>query len=295
MRKLPPLNAVKAFEATARLGTVQKASEELFVTHGAVSRQIKQLESWLGVILFDRSQRSVKLNLAGKNYLSAASASLDLIHEASLNIQHTKSENTLGIATTHSIANKWLMDKLPHFYESHPEIEVWLSLDQRLVNFESSTVDLGIRMGKGPWPGHVCIPLMQDRLIPVCSPQLLASSGDINNIEDLKQYTLLHDLDPDGQWQTWLDANGYQFQHASKGPRYTSGDILITSAISGQGVALVSELLASKDIAEQRLVQVLPQAVELGDYFWLVTSNEKRQTTAVDTFYRWLLNQSKPS
>ncbi len=291
MRRLPSLNAVKAFEATARLGTVQKASEELFVTHGAISRQIKILESWLGVILFDRSQRSVKLNSAGKAYLSAISAALDLVHEASQNIQHIKSSNTLGIATTHSIANKWLMDKLPHFYESHPEIEVWLSLDQRLDNFENSAVDVGIRMGKGPWPDLACMPLMQDRLVPVCSPQLLANGIGISNVEDLKQHILLHDQDPETQWQHWFEASALEFSGASKGPRYTSGDIVITSAMSGQGVALVSELLAAKDIAEQRLVRVLPQTVELGDYFWLVTSNEKRQTTVVNTFYQWILSQ----
>jgi len=292
MRKLPPLNAIRAFEATARLGNVQKASEELFVTHGAVSRQIKQLESWLGVTLFDRSKRSVKLNPEGKIYLRSASASLDLLHEASQNIKHIKSKNTLGIGTTHSLANKWLMDKLPDFYKSHPGLEVWLLLDQKLADFENSDVDISIRMGKGPWPGLNCIPFMQDRLLPVCSPKLLESGDGISRIEDLKHYTLLHDQDPYCQWQLWLETNGFQLANASKGPRYTSGDILINSAIDGQGVALVSELLASKDIAEKKLVQVLPQTVELGDYFWLVMTNENTQSAAVNDFYKWILKQS---
>jgi LysR family glycine cleavage system transcriptional activator len=166
---------------------------------------------------------------------------------------------------------------------------VWLSLDQQLGDFKNSSVDIGIRMGKGPWPGLICTPIMKDRLIPVCSPALLASGRGITSVEDLKQYTLLHDQDPSCQWQLWLAANDLQLPNASKGPRYNSGDILITSAISGQGVALVSELLAAKDIAENRLVQILPQIVDLGDYFWLVTTIEKRESEVVSLFYQWIL------
>ena len=115
MRRLPPLNALRAFEAVARLGTLQKAATELCVTHGAVSRQLKQLENWLGVSLFEREQRALRLNAQGSAYRQSATAAFDLIHEATVNTRQQRSAHVLGISTTHSIASKWLLPRLPDF------------------------------------------------------------------------------------------------------------------------------------------------------------------------------------
>jgi len=289
MRRLPPLNSLRAFEATARLQGVQRASEELHVTHGAVSRQLKQLEAWLGVTLFDRSARNISLNSAGENYLKTVSSALDLIAQGSQNLQHLKAENTLGIATTHSIASKWLMDKLNLYSQVSPATEVWLSLEQRSTDFSATDIDLAIRMGHGPWPELHCLPLMQDRLIAVCSEGLLSSERRLKVPSDLAKFTLLHDRDPDTQWQSWFIANQLEPIDIAKGPRFTSSDILLNSAINGQGVALVSEVLAAADIAQQRLVQPLQQSVDLGVYFWLVMPREKYQQPQVRSFCDWLL------
>ncbi|EPJ55460.1 MAG: hypothetical protein OFPI_03770 [Osedax symbiont Rs2] len=289
MRRLPPLNSLRAFEATARLQGVQRASEELHVTHGAISRQLKQLEAWLGVILFDRSGRNISLNRAGESYLKTISSALDLIAQGSQNIQHLKAENTLGIATTHSIASKWLMDKLNQYAQVSPKTEVWLSLEQRSTDFASSGIDVAIRMGHGPWPDLHCLPLMQDRLIVVCSPRLLSNECRLEQPDDLAKFNLLHDRDPDTQWQSWFTANQLQRIDISKGPRLSSSDILLNSAINAQGVALVSEVLAEADLAQQRLVQPLQQSVDLGVYFWLVMPREKYQLPQVRSFCDWLL------
>ncbi|MCE9687574.1 transcriptional regulator GcvA [Shewanella sp. AS16] len=288
MRQLPPLNAIRAFEATARLGGVQRASEELHVTHGAVSRQLKQLETWLGVTLFDRSQRALTLNAAGRAYLHSMSSALDLIHEGTASLQQFKPSNSLGIATTHSFATKWLMDKLPAFAKLHPEIEIWLSVEQQRTDFANSRVDLGLRMGQGPWPGLHCTPLLKDRLIVVCSPQLLANGPPLARAEDLALHTLLHDQDPAAQWLRWFQENGLDPQGATKGPRYTSTDLLLRAAMAGQGVALVSEVLAAAELAQGLLCQPLPQRVELGDYFWLVTPPNRPMTPKLKHFSLWL-------
>ena len=289
MRRLPPLNSLRAFEATARLQGVQRASEELHVTHGAISRHLKQLEAWLGVILFDRTRRNICLNSAGENYLKTISSALDLIAQGSQNLQHLKAENTLGIATTHSIASKWLMDKLNLYAQVSADTEVWLSLEQRSTDFTATGIDLAIRMGHGPWPDLYCLPLMQDKLIVVCSAKLLSKGPRLQEPADLAKFTLLHDRDPDTQWQSWFIANQFQLIDIAKGPRFSSSDILLNSAINGQGVALVSEVLAAADIAQQRLVQPLLQSVDLGVYFWLVMPREKYQQPQVRSFCDWLL------
>lgn len=288
MRRLPPLNALRAFEATARMGSIQKASQELCVTHGAISRHIKQLEGWLGIVLFERKQRSLILTSAGSTYQQTVSAAFDLIHEGTMSVQHNRLSNTLGLATTHSIASKWLMEKLSAFSIAHPGIEVWLTLEQGLTNFTQSGVDVALRTGEGPWPGLDCIPLMRDRLIPVCSPQLLEHGPRLTQPEDLVLHTLLHDQDPNAQWQRWLQANGVKTVNAKAGPRYTSADIVLRAAMSGQGIALVSEVLAADDIAHGRLMQALPQAIDLGMYYWLIMPDRSRLIPRVTIFCQWL-------
>lgn len=285
MRRLPPLNALCAFEAAARLGSIQKASQELCVTHGAVSRHVKLLEEWLGVVLFERSHRSITLTPAGHAYQQTVSAALDLIQKGTIAVQHYKTPNTLGIATTHSIATKWLMERLPTFSKRHPEIEVWLTLEQPLTDFTKTGVDAALRMGEGPWPDLDCIPVLNDRLIPVCSPDLL-KGNPLRQPKDLLKHTLLHDQDPSAQWNRWFQMVGQNT--ISQGPRFTSTDVLLTAAISGQGVALTSEVLAKSDLASGRLVQPLPQAVDLGIYFWLVMPKRNRSVSTVMAFERWL-------
>lgn len=290
MRRLPPLKALRAFEATARLGGVQRASEELHVTHGAVSRHVKQLEDWLGVELFDRSQRTLKLNELGEEYLKSISSALDLIQQGTLNLLNHKPSNTLGIATTHSIANKWLMSRLSDFSIQHPEIEVWLSMDQARVDFVNNRVDLAIRMGKGPWPDNDCIALMTDRLITVCSPKLLESGLKLNSPSDLSNFTLLHDQDPDTKWSIWFKQNHIEHLDDSKGPRFSSTDILLEAAMSGRGVALVNEVLAANDLAHKRLMQPLSESVSLGNYYWLVLPKNKLMNSNVKLFCEWVKN-----
>ena len=288
MRKIPPLNALKAFEAVARLGGVQNASEELHVTHGAVSRQIKQLESYLDIALFDRKFRALGLTRAGDAYFKSISSAFDLLHEGTSNLYNLKYSNALGIATTHSIATKWLMDKLPEFTSLHPDIEVWLSLEQGLTNFKNANINLSLRMGKGPWPGLQCIPLINDRLIVVCSPQLIDQDRSINCPEDILPYTLLHDQDSSTKWELWFNQYGLETFDSTKGPRYNSSDVLMSAAISGQGIALVSNTLAKQDIDEKRLIQPLQESIDLGTYFWLVKPETESSNENVNHFVKWI-------
>jgi LysR family glycine cleavage system transcriptional activator len=288
MRTLPPLNALRAFEAVARLGNMQQAANELCVTHGAVSRQVKQLESWLGVNLFDRSQRSMSLNEVGRVYRQTASAALDMIHESTINTRQHAASNVLGVATTHSIASKWLMPLLTDFSALYPDIEVWMSLSQQLTSFSQPAVHVALRIGQGPWPGLVCIPLMRDKLITVVSPQLLEQGNSLETPGDLARFTLLHDQDPRPQWRAWLQRQGLGDIDASRGPRYSSAEILIQAAIGGLGIGLVSEILVAADIDNGLLIQPLEPALDDGTELWLVMPESNQNQPIVRAFCQWL-------
>jgi LysR family glycine cleavage system transcriptional activator len=288
MRKLPPLNSLRAFEAAARLGGVTNASEELHVTHGAVSRQLKQLEQWLEVELFDRSERTIKLNKAGESYLKHVTGALDLIEQASLSLKQSLPEKSLKISTTHSIASKWLVEKLNEFSKVHPFIDIWLTTQQQKSDFSTQKFDMSIRMGEGPWPNLHCVALAKDSLIVVASPDLV--EDNLKKAEDLRNFTLIHDQDPNTHWLRWYQENQLTVEHdINVGPRYSSSDIVLESAINRQGVALVSERLARADVAAGKLVQVLQQTVNLGDYFWLVMPRENSLDYNVQSFCHWLL------
>ncbi len=292
MRKTPPLKSLKAFESVARRQSIEAASEELHVTHGAVSRHIKQLESVLNVSLFDRTKRSLSLTPRGEKYFKQISAAFDLIDEATENLyQLERKENVLGISTTHSFASKWLMPRLPQFSAASPDVEVWLSLDQQLDSFSSSNVDIGIRCGKPPWPGVEAWPLLSDRLLPVCSPSLLPEDPRQQEVSVLDSMTLLHDQDPNAQWSLWFEQYSKQQSSRLPGPRFASSDVLIQAAIAGQGVALVSEVLAQQEIANGSLVVLFDKPVEIGNYFWLVMPERSKRKNKVLAFSRWLTTQ----
>jgi LysR family glycine cleavage system transcriptional activator len=288
MRKLPPLNAIRAFEATGRLGGVQRASEELHVTHGAISRHVKQLEEWLSLTLFDRSQRTLVLNTAGETYLKSIGSALDMIQHGTDNLKQYENSNSLRISTTHSFSTKWLMPKLPDFSAKHPDIEVWLSIEQHLTDFTKSNIDIGLRMGSGPWPDLNCIALMTDQLIPVCSLQLLEQGPAIDKPEDITNHTLLHDQDPNIQWNRWFKHFDIKTNKPLQGPRFSSSDILLNAAMSGQGIALVNAALAEKDISEGRLVQAIPQHLDLGNYYWMVTKLDIELNEKSKKFMSWI-------
>lgn len=290
MRKLPPLNALKAFEATARLGGVIKAADELCVTHGAVSRHLKQLESWLGLALFDRSERSLSLTEQGQSYLNSIGPALDLMHQGTQQIL-SMAEQKLRIATTHSFASRWLMPRLPAFYQENPDLEVWLTLEQRHTGFVGDdAVDLAIRTGAGPWPNLDCQPLLRDRLLVVCRPDIWRAQPRQGH-EAILALPLLHDRDPQTDWSLWFQQAGIKAPASSSGARFNSADLLLEAAARGEGVALVSEVLAANELAQGHLIQVSPVVVDLGVFHWLVQpplpASDKRRTLV-----RWLLSMA---
>jgi LysR family transcriptional regulator, glycine cleavage system transcriptional activator len=268
-RKLPPLGAIRAFEATARLGSTVAAASELGVTHGAVSRQIKTLEDRLSRPLFNREGGRLVLTKLGKRYAGSAQEAFDLLDAATRELTGDAADPVVRVSTTASFAAKWLLPRLPRFRARHREIEVWVLESQRLVEPRpGGASDLAIRMGTGPWHGVEVEPLMDDALFPVCAPAL---APGLARPADLAKATLLHDDDPQAAWSHWLAAVGLAGRSYERGPRFASTALLLQAAVDGQSVALARTRLAAPDLEAGHLVRPFAEAVPTGPAYWLVT------------------------
>jgi DNA-binding transcriptional LysR family regulator len=204
---LPPLNALRAFEACARLGSTVAAAVELGVTHGAVSKQLAILEAWLGMPLFERGRARLFPTPAAVRYALTLSSALDLVERGTEALRATEAESPdlVRLSTTGSVAALWLIPRLAAFRARHPGIEVWVSESRELVDLgQPGGPELAIRLGRGPWPGVQAEPLMSDAVVTVCAPSV---ANRLREPQDLARETLLHDEDPRVSWAEWLEAS----------------------------------------------------------------------------------------
>jgi LysR family glycine cleavage system transcriptional activator len=268
-RRLPPLNAARAFEACARLGSTVAAAAELGVTHGAVSKQISALESWLDVSLFQRAGVRLSPTAVGARYAAALGRAFDVLDQATRDLAGSPSTgHIVRVSTTASFAALWLLPRLGAFRARHPDVEVWVSESKAPATVGPEGVDLALRTGRGPWSGVRAEPLLTDHLIPVCAPSV---GTRLREPEDLARATLLHDEDPLGSWPEWVEAAGLgKPAWASRGPRFADGALLLQAASSGHGVALGRKRLAAGHLRSGRLVQPFGPALPLGHAYWLV-------------------------
>jgi LysR family transcriptional regulator, glycine cleavage system transcriptional activator len=293
-RRLPPLNAAVAFEACARLGSTVAAAAELGVTHGAISKQLALLESWLEVALFDRSGVRLAPTEVGARLAAALGRALDTVDEAT----RVAAESAAGagsvvrVSTTASFAALWLLPRLAAFRALHPGVEVWVSETRAPVEVGKGGIDVALRTGGGPWPGVRAEPLMSDHLIPVCAPEVARRLG---LPPDLARTTLLHDEDPRAAWRDWLEATGLgRPAWGERGPRLADGALLMQAAVEGQGVALARRLLAARYLKAGSLVQPFGPAVPLGPAYWLVLPPRGTpMSRAAREFAAWLRQAAK--
>ncbi|MDJ0937403.1 MAG: LysR family transcriptional regulator, partial [Kiloniellales bacterium] len=205
---MPPLNALRAFEAAARHLSFTKAAQELHVTQAAISHQVKGLEEILGIQLFRRLNRRLALTEAGQDYLPPLRDAFDAIAGATQRLHEREEGSALKISVLLSFASAWLLPRLSAFRRLHPEIDILVTASDTLVDFEQDDFDMGIRYGLGSYPGLRVDVLMEDEIYPVCSPKLLDGPHPLRRPADLKHHTLLHDTvqgtpdDPD--WRLWL-------------------------------------------------------------------------------------------
>ncbi|KDR91140.1 LysR substrate-binding domain-containing protein, partial [Agrobacterium tumefaciens] len=214
--ELPSLKGLQAFEAAARYRSVTLASNELNVTPGAVSLQIRELEARLGVQLFFRKPRSIQLTREGERYYGALRTAFRMMREATAELTARSEITVLTLSCTPTFAVQWLMPRLPAFQQQHPQVDVRISVTNRLVDFSRDDVDLAVRHGFGRYEGLESIRFIDDGTLPVCSPQLLEKYGPLQEAGDLKSIPLLHDENRN-EWRRWLEAAGVSDVDASGG------------------------------------------------------------------------------
>jgi LysR family glycine cleavage system transcriptional activator len=298
-RRLPPLNAIRAFEAAGRHLSFTKAAAELFVTQAAVSHQIKALEVALGLQLFRRFNRRLMLTDAGQAYLPPLREALDGIAAATERLRTAEQTGSLKVSVLPSLAAKWLLPRLSRFRERHPEIDVLVSASNALVDFARDEVDIAIRYGFGRYPGLEVQFLMGDQIFPVCSPKLLAMRPPLRDPSDLRHHTLLHDADAlateSESWRIWLEAAGISGVDPSRGPGFSDSSMLLQAAIDGQGVALGRSALAALDLEAGRLVQPFGPSIPSNLSYFIVRPSTAGQRPKVRLFHDWLLEQATGS
>lgn len=298
MARLPPLNALRAFEAAARHLSFTKAAAELHVTQAAVSHQIKTLEDHLGVALFLRRNKAVILTEAAQLCLPGIRDGFKHLAGAIERIRTEDTANVLSITTTPSFAAKWLVPRLSRFRLAHPEIEVRIDASYQIVDLERDRFDLAIRYGAGEYPALRSEMLIQVSVSPVCSPRLRRGRHALRSPGDLKHHTLLHtdwrDTDQEGlDWRMWLLAAGLADVDWTRGLQFNDETVAIQSAIEGHGVALGRSGLVDTDVAAGRLVRPFGLSVTGKLNYHLVYPPAVAKRPKVAKFRDWALAEAR--
>jgi len=289
-RSLPPLNALRSFDAAARHQSFTRAAEELCVTQGAVSHQVKALEIELGLQLFKRERSGLVITDAGRDYLAVVLDVFDQLELATDRLLQRQRSGTITISTSPDFAAKWLVSRLGRFADTYPEIELKLAALMHRVDFAREDVDLAIRHGDGQWPELDAVNLSAEELFPVCSPSLITDRGGLREPEDVRRFTLLH-LDDRFDWSRWLEAAGAPDHGLLPGPILNHASMLIDAAIDGQGIALARTMLAASDLIAGRLVRPFQAAIPLRNTYWIVCPKATRVLPKIVAFRDWLFDE----
>ena len=287
--RLPPLNALKAFEAAARHESFTRAAEELCVTQGAVSHQVKALEAELAIKLFNRERQRLIITEAGRDYLAVVRDALDWIAVGTERLLQRQNAGVLTVSTSPDFAAKWLVHRLGHFAEAHSTIDLRVSATMHHVDFAREDVDMAVRHGDGNWPGLDAVELSAEQLFAVCSPKLL-SGRRLGKPADILKFPLLH-LDSRADWRKWLQAVGIN-ANVKHGPVLNRASMVIDAAINGQGIALARTTLAAWDLLNGRLVRPFPESLRLSKTYWIVCPKATSKVPKIVTFRGWLLAEA---
>lgn len=296
--RLPPLNALRAVEVSARRSSFRLAAEELGVTPAAISQQVRGLERQLGIALFHRRVRSLELTDAGRAALPHLTDGFERLLAGVEAMRLADRLDFLTVSVAPSFGARWLVPRLERLRDAHPEFEVRIDAKDALANFAADGVDVAVRYGRGPYPPLVVECLMGVNAFPVCSPALLAARAPLERPADLAGWPLLHASGaeaPDAApgWPMWLRAAGADGVDPGPGPRFGSDSMLVEAALAGQGVALASDALAGDALAAGRLVRPFQPALfeQTAFCYHLVYPERHRTTAKVQAFRDWLFDE----
>jgi len=295
-RRLPPLNALRAFEVTGRHGSFTRAAEELSVTPAAVSQQVRLLEAILGHPLFERLPKQLQLTPAGAALLPGLQDGFRRIGEAVNGAFAGAEEHRLQVSVAPSFASKWLLPRLGTFQAAHPDIELAIDASMHLVDLARGEADVAIRYGAGDYPDLVAERLLNEEVVTVCSPALLEGPNALRTPADLANHLLLHDASPDRDescptWEMWLSAAGVGGVDGRRGLRFNQASLVLEAAILGRGVALAKAAIARGDLEAGRLVRPFGISVPVGFAYYLVFARDRAGEAKIGRFRSWLLQE----
>jgi len=287
-----PIGPLRAFDAAARHLNVSAAARELSVTHAAVSRQVKQLEEWLGVTLFERLPRGLRLTPQGALLAEATEEAFGRLGQALADLAAGTARRTLRIATLSSLAAQWLTPRLGGLTREHPGVDIEISTSGRVVDLQREPFDLAIRFGRGVYPGLHVVPLIQPHEIAVASPELLAKGPPLERPEDLARHTLLHD-ESRAAWSYWLGRVGVNGVHARSGLVLGERNVVLQAARGGQGVALASQEFVRADLESGRLVQLFGLAIPDEFAVYAVCLPQRLDDPLIVAVIEWLQREAR--
>lgn len=287
-RFLPSLSALQAFEAAGRHGSFTKAAEDMAITQSGVSRQITNLENFLGVRLFERIGSRIVLTQAGSSYLADVTLLLDQIEQASIDtVRGRKLDDRLLIRTLPAFSSRWLAPRLAGFLDAHPGILVEIGRSEGSINFDDTDADMAILRGRGSWRGAIAHELFAERIVAVAAPRLIAV-GEAPAHLDFNAMRSLQNAGRPDLWLTWLRLSGQKHSGAIQGPRLPNSETLISAAIAGLGIAVLPLAYIETELARGDLWAPFGPPVATENSFWIVTPERQSQKTSAKVFRSWL-------
>ncbi|GAB2910162.1 transcriptional regulator GcvA [Rheinheimera gaetbuli] len=288
-RRLPPLNALKAFETAARHLSFTKAAEEMYVTQAAISHQIKALEDHLGLKLFMRKNRSLLLTEEGQSYFLDIKEIFLQLHESTEKLLARGAKGSLTVSLQPSFAIQWLVPRLNQFSEQHPDIDVRIKAVDLDEGSLTDDVDVAIYYGRGSWRNLHADKLHTEYLLPVCSPLLLNSTKPLQEPTDLQYHNLLHDGSRRA-WKAWFTTQNFKHFNVNQGPIFSHSSMVLQAAIHGQGVALAHNVLARPDINSGRLIVPFNHVLISKDAYYLVCRESQTELGKITAFRQWMVS-----
>ena len=291
MRRLPPLNALKMFEASARNLSFSGASEELFVTPSAVSHQVKTLENFLGVELFHRSNRKVTLTPQGEQYLTSVKHAFDEIEMATQRLSVTQGASVVQISVAPNFLIRWLMPRMSRFRALFPDVELQINASMGLLDFNRTSTDMAVYYGNGEWDDIEVEFLRKVMLVPVCGPGLLQSGPPLEKPSDLANHTLIYVSKRTWEWDNWLKKAGVEFITPKGSMQLSSSQLTTAAAQENLGVALADQTLISREIESGKLVVPFDIPLDTKKAFYLVYRKHRPLTKGMEAFRNWLMDE----
>ena len=285
MRRLPPLNALQVFETVARYGSFTRAADHLCLTQGAISRQILALEEYYRFPLFRRSPKGLLLTAEGEQLLPAVRESFTRIEETSDHLTRQRTELALKVPTC---VMRWMIPHIMRFQTENPDFQVQITTTwHHEVDFQAEPFDAAIIYGSSPGPDVHAVPLFDEHLTPVCTPELL-QKHPLASPDDLARHTLLHPTRDHADWKLWLSRAGTTGVDANAGPTFQSLDLATSAATQGFGVAMGDRTLVAEDVAANRLVMPFDLVVETGARYYFVYPDCVARQLKVTLFSKWI-------